>query len=96
MNILVYLFIPLLILLGIIFACFNAEPVILNYYLGSIKFPLSALLIFALVIGVFLGLLAGLIIYIRLRSTSVRLRRRLKSVEEELSNLRALPLKENH
>lgn len=96
MRALTYIFFILLILLGLTFAGLNAEPVSLNYYVGNTKLPLSLLLVLTLICGGLLGLLAGCIVYIRLKGSNLKLRQRLKLVEEELANLRALPLKDDH
>lgn len=96
MRILSTVFFLLLVLLGITFAGLNAEPVSLNYYLGSIKVPLSLLLVVTFMIGGLLSLLFNIINYIRLKSANHVLRQRLKLAEAEIINLRTLPLKDNH
>lgn len=94
MRIFTYLFLLLLAAIGLSFAILNAQPVALNYYLGTITFPLSLLLIETLVLGAFLGLLASAVILIKVKNENRQLRRRIKNVEHELENLRALPLKD--
>lgn len=42
-------------LLGISFAVLNAEPVMVNYYIGTQKLPLSILIIGVLILGVIIG-----------------------------------------
>lgn len=96
MRILSYVFTLFLMLLGISFAVLNAEPVLINFYVGSSKLPLSLLLVLALIFGVVLGLIVSLTHYIRLKRANSRLRQRLKLVEKEVSNLRAIPLKDEH
>jgi len=95
MRILTYIALLLLILLGITFAGLNADPVVINYYIGSSQLPLSLLLVMALVGGGLLGLLVSLILYIRLKSANLRLRQRLRLIEEEVANLRTIPLKDD-
>ena len=96
MRIVTYILILLIILLGVTFAGLNAEPVMLNYYVGNAKLPLSLLLVLSLIIGCILSLIASLIVYIRLKTDNHRLRQRLKVVEAELANLRTIPLKDAH
>jgi putative membrane protein len=91
-----YIFFLLLILLGITFACLNAETVNLKYYIGKIILPLSLLLIFTLGLGLFLGLLLSLIVFLRLRAENHRLTARVKLAEKEIDNLRAIPLHDQH
>lgn len=92
MRIVIYLFLFLLALTFIFFSGLNAQLVTINYYIGTKLLPLSFLMIINFVLGGLLGLLSGLILYLKLRYTNRRLRNRLKLVEEELVNLRALPL----
>lgn len=96
MRIITTLLIILLVLLGLTFAGLNAEPVSINYYIGTNKIPLSLLLILTLICGCLLGLLANLLLCIRLKSANVLLRHRLKLLEEEVTNLRTMPLKDAH
>ncbi len=95
MRILTYLFLILLVLFALTFAGLNAEPVDINYYLGKSQLPLSLLAILSFVLGGGLGLLMAFAIYVKLKYANRRLRHRLRLVEEELVNLRALPLKDH-
>lgn len=92
MRIVIYLFLFLLALTFVFFSGLNAQLVTVNYYIGTKQLPLSLLVILNFVLGGLLGLLSGLVLYLKLRYTNRRLRNRLKLVEEELVNLRALPL----
>lgn len=96
MRILSGIFLLILALLAIIFACLNAETVSLNYYLGTKEFPLSLLLVMVLFIGAVLGLLVGLFLYLKAKNHSRRLQQRLKVAEAEVANMRSLPLKDAH
>jgi uncharacterized integral membrane protein len=80
----------------LIFAGLNADLVSVNYYLGTKRLPLSLLTILSFILGGLLGLLTALITYIKLKYVNRRLRHRLILVEKELSNLRALPFKDQH
>lgn len=95
MRIFTYIILLALVVVGITFAGLNATPVAINYYIGNSQLPLSLLLIIAIAVGGLLGLLVSLIIYVRLKSTNLRLRQRLRLVEEEVANLRAIPLKDD-
>ncbi|MDQ8038926.1 MAG: LapA family protein [Rickettsiella sp.] len=95
MRILTYLFLFLLVLLALTFAGLNAAPVSINYYLGKIELPLSLLAILSFILGGLLGLLMAFTIYVKLKYANRRLQHRLKLVEKELINLRALPLKDH-
>ncbi|NOQ25989.1 MAG: DUF1049 domain-containing protein [Bacteroidales bacterium] len=44
-------------LLLVIFALGNSDPVVLNFFIGTVKGSLSLILLITLIIGVFIGLL---------------------------------------
>jgi lipopolysaccharide assembly protein A len=92
-NIIVFFFI---VLLGVSFACLNAEPVMVNYYVGSGKLPLSLLLVLALGAGILLGLLVALKLAMKHKIEVGRLNSRIKVAEKEVANLRAIPIKDEH
>ncbi len=96
MRCITYVFLIVLFILGLIFAGLNADLVTVNYYWGTERLPLSLLAILSFVLGGLLGLLTALIAYIKLKYVNRRLRHRLILVEKELSNLRALPFKDQH
>lgn len=89
------LFLLLLVLVfGLFFGLLNADPVMVNYYFGSRSVPLSFALVVMLVVGALCGALAGLGHVFRLRREIHRLRREHRIAEQELANLRALPIKD--
>jgi putative membrane protein len=80
---------------GVTFAFQNQQLVELRYYFGfSWRGPLSLVLLAALAIGVGLGYLAALRTVLRLQRELVRARREIRAVEQEVANLRALPIKD--
>lgn len=96
MRSLTYILIFVIFLIGLTFACLNAESVSINYYIGTAKLPLSLLLAFAFLVGGLLGLFAGLKRLLRLKRERYRLQQRLKLAEKEIENLRVMPLKDTH
>ena len=90
------IFAIIILLLGITFAGLNAEHVHLNYYFGSRQLPLSLLLALTLLCGAIIGMLGGLVVYVKQKRAVFRLRHRIKTIEKELSNLRTIPIKDNH
>ena len=85
-----------LILLGITFAILNAEQVQLNYYFGSKQVPLSFAIILSIFLGAILGVLASIGLILRSRKELSRLRKAAEVAEKEISNLRAIPIKNRH
>jgi len=94
-RIFTYILMLFIVLLGVTFACLNAEPVHINYYIGQGLLPLSFLLVLALGFGLCVGLFVSLTVYMRLKTENFHLKSRTKLAEKEVGNLRAIPLK-NH
>ena len=94
MRILKLLIIIIIMMLGAVFAVLNAEPVRFNFYFDSIELPLSLIVTAALGFGVVLGIVSGFGLVIGLKRQNVTLKRRSRLVNEEIKNLRNLPLKE--
>ena len=85
-----------IIILGITFAYLNANPVIFNYYLGQRPIPLSLLLVCSLGLGLIIGFLVTAISWIKLKSANCRLKKHLKASQQEIENLRAIPIQDRH
>jgi len=83
-------------LLGLTFAGLNAKPVVLNYYVGTTSISLSLLLVLCLGLGMFIGVLVMLAPICRSKQKNRRLTHRVTEVEQELENLRSLPIKDSH
>jgi putative membrane protein len=83
------------ILFGLSFVVLNPDPVHLNYFVGSGDFQLSLVLVATLAIGCLLGILASLGVLLSVKHELAKAKRDLKLKEKEITNLRALPIKEN-
>jgi lipopolysaccharide assembly protein A len=94
MRILSFLIFLVILFLGISFAMLNAQPVIVNYYLGTSKPPLSLLLVLVLGIGALVGWITGLLVWLRLKAENLKLSHRVKIIEKELVQLRTQPIHE--
>lgn len=86
----------LVLLLVLFFTLLNGEPVSVNYYLGEVQAPLALVIILALVSGAILGLISSVIVIMATRHEVSKLRREIKHTEQELMNLRTLPIKDKH
>lgn len=96
MRLLSYIFLLIIIVLGVSFATLNSGVVTLHYYLGHKTMPLSLLLVSVFIIGCLLGVLVALGIIIKLKLKNYKTRQRLKLAEKEVANLRAIPLQDRH
>lgn len=92
----VYGIIGLLVLLfGVTLTLQNRQPVDFSYYFGlHWQGPLAWLLFTAFGLGAVAGVLASLRMLLRMQRRLVRARKELRRVEQEVSNLRALPIKD--
>lgn len=80
---------------GIGFALHNKQLVEINYYFGlRWNGPLSLALLTALALGVIAGWLASLRMVVRMQRQLVQTRKEVRQVEQEVINLRALPIKD--
>jgi putative membrane protein len=94
-NLIKLLVILLVLILGAGFASLNDAQVTLNYYFGIIDAPLSLALLGALGIGLLLGFLASLALWIGARREIAGLRRHARLAQQEVKNLRSIPLKQH-
>jgi len=80
---------------GITFALKNQQVGELRYYFGlEWSGPLSLALLTALALGVAVGYLASLRMVIRMQRQLVQARKEVRQIEQEVANLRALPIKD--
>jgi len=81
--------------LGITFTFKNAQVVELNYYFGiHWQTPLSFMILTVLTAGIAFGLLASLAILARMQRQLFNVRRENRQLEQEVNNLRALPIRD--
>ncbi|HKJ71128.1 MAG TPA: LapA family protein [Gammaproteobacteria bacterium] len=86
----------LVFLIGVSFALKNPQGVAIQYYFGLEwgPFPVSLVIIVVFLFGVLAGgVVASLPLLVRYREAR-RLRRRMEEMEQELTRLRKLPLKD--
>lgn len=86
----------LVLLLVLFFTILNNEPVTVNYYMGEIDAPLALVIILSLASGAVLGLIFSLFAIMSARHEVSKLRREIKHTEQELMNLRNMPIKDKH
>lgn len=94
MWILKFFLILFVVVLGTALALMNAGPVHFDYYFGSVDTPLSLILVGALGSGGLLGVAVSFMLLLNTRKENTRLRRKAHLAEQEVSNLRTLPLQD--
>jgi putative membrane protein len=83
------------LLVGVTLTTKNAQVVELNYYFGvHWETPLSFMLLTTLTVGLALGLLASLAMQARMQRQLLQVRRENRQLEQEVNNLRALPIRD--
>lgn len=83
------------LLIGITFSYHNREAVDIGYYFGlHWQGPVSLALLTAFAVGIAVGYLATFQAVVRMQRQLVRTRKELRQVEQEVQNLRALPIKD--
>jgi putative membrane protein len=95
-RIVIFALLLIVALLGLSFALLNADTVQLKFYFGEVEAPLSLVVVLAMIVGAALGVLASLGMVLAQKRELARLRRSVKIAETEVTNLRALPLKDTH
>lgn len=90
------IFFIVLLIVGLSFSLLNSAPVELNYYFGSVELPFSFALVAALATGALLGIFGMLSVVVKLKREAMRFKKTIRASERELSQLRALPVKDRH
>jgi len=89
-----FLFVLIIVAIGLAFHVRNDTNVTIDYYLGTIDVSLSVVVIASLLIGALLGMITSLGMIVPLRRERSKLRKTIKTAEQEVSNLRSIPLKD--
>lgn len=94
-RILYFIVFVVVLVLGLTFALQNSQAVAINYYFNvNWQGPLSVFLLAALIVGSVLGFLASLGWVYRMRRQVNRSRKEIRKLEEEINNLRSLPIRD--
>ena len=96
MRIVVTLFYLLLIIVSVSFAALNAGAVVVNFYFSTVSMPISVLMTVMLGIGTIFGSFLFVVRYWRIKSEYRKLKNQLKLTEQEIKNLRTLPVTDNY
>jgi len=90
---LIFLILLLLAVSGSVIAYLNAVEVTFNYYFSTLSLPLAALLFLVLTAGALVGVLLSFGMVARTKREKNKLRQRLQVCEQEIKNLRDIPIK---
>jgi len=92
-RVLGYIFLFAVLILTLTFTAINVHTVQVNYFIGEYDVPLAVVLGGTLIVGALLGAFVMMKPIMRLKITSSKLKRMIRSNEKEISILRTLPLK---
>ena len=85
----------IVLVLGLGFAYKNAQIVSVDYYFGlRWTAPLALILLVTFSLGVVLGFLANLRMVVRMQRQLAQARKEIRQIEQEVVNLRSLPIKD--
>lgn len=94
MRIFKNILIGLVLLIGLVFAFFNAESVTVDYLFGELETPLVIVLLLDFVFGFAVAFLLFYGRILKQRADLAKQRRRLRDADDEIRNLRNLPIRE--
>ncbi len=89
-----FFFLLLVALAGAVFAYNNPGDVSVSYYFGELTLPLGILIFILLGLGVLMGVLGSLLMFIGIRRENRRLKRQIGLAQQEVANLRSIPLQD--
>lgn len=92
LNLIKFLFALVFLILGASFAVLNNNPVALDLYFIQTELPLSLIMLLTLGVGIILGGFVSLFFFVRLKKENAQLRKQKALVQQEVNNLRSLPL----
>lgn len=80
------------LVLGVAFAIINDQPVAIDLYFYMPELPISLVLLLAVGVGMVLGAIAMSFYFMRIKKENASLKRQSRLVEQEVKNLRSLPI----
>lgn len=92
-RIFLILILLLLTALAAVLASLNAAPVVFDYYLTTTELPLALVLFAAFAMGSLFGLILSISMVIAGLAERRRLRKQLSLCQQEIRNLRDIPIK---
>ncbi|MDH3688870.1 MAG: LapA family protein [Gammaproteobacteria bacterium] len=85
----------IVVVFGLTFTLENPQGVDVSYYFGlHWSGPLSLLLVFTAGVGAVIGFLSSLGLVVRVQRRLAQAKREIQKAEQEVTNLRALPIKD--
>lgn len=81
------------ILIAVVFTLYNSEDLVkVDLYYAQVNWPLTYIVLVAMVLGFFIGLLAVSVFIIKTRNENRKLRRAVRLLDKEINALKKAPL----
>jgi uncharacterized membrane protein YciS (DUF1049 family) len=90
------LLVIIILVIASAFAALNEQVINLNYFIGLVETRLTFVIIFSFALGALFCFLIMMTFFIKVRLEKRRLQRALRLKDQELINLRELPVKDNY
>ena len=85
----------LILIIAAAFAALNEQVISMNYFIGTMDTPLTFVIIVCFILGMLFSFLIIVGYIIRLRWQQRRMKQALQLKDQELNNLREMPLKDS-
>ena len=95
-RILSFLFSILFILFVFVFTLENLSPITINFLVQNTQAPLGIIMLICFILGAVAGLLFSVSSVLKNRSRARSLAKKVEIAEQEVANLRQLPIKSSH
>ena len=95
-RILSFVFSLLFVLFVFVFTLENLSPITINFLVQNIQAPLGITMLICFILGAVLGLLFSVSSVLKNKSRARSLAKKVEIAEQEVANLRQLPIKSSH
>jgi len=86
----------IVIVLFVFFTSRNPDLVTIDYYFGEYAMPVAIIVVGSLFTGAMLGIFMSFAFIVKTRRNMKKLKRKIHTTEQEVSNLRNLPIRDSH
>ena len=85
LGVIIFVFV---LFVGVEFSTVNSDPVTVNYFLGTISWPLALVVVCAFTVGVVVAVIIGFLVMLPLRVRVGHLQRAVSDQENQIGSLR--------
>lgn len=86
----------IIVLLVFIFTLENLAPISINFLVRNVQAPLGVMMLICFIIGALIGILFSISLALKNKSRAKSLAKKVAVAEQEVANLRQLPIKSSH